>query len=71
MAKSRWSEEGLEMEQNGISRKQNIQMWTIIILSGLMVCLVLGLCNAPKSLYVKPVTQALGISRSAYSITDS
>ncbi len=45
--------------------------WVVIILSGLMVCLVLGLCNAPKSLYVQPVTQALGISRSAYSITDS
>ena len=59
------------MEQKGISRKQKTQMWTIIILSGLMVCLVLGLCNAPKSLYVQPVTQALGISRSAYSITDS
>ena len=52
-------------------QKQNMQMWTIIILSGLMVCLVLGLCNAPKSLYVQPVTAALGISRSAYSITDS
>lgn len=59
------------MEQKEISRKQNVQMWTIIVLSGLMVCLVLGLCNAPKSLYVQPVTQALGISRSAYSITDS
>ena len=45
--------------------------WVVIVLSGLMVCLVLGLCNAPKSLYVQPVTNALGISRSAYSITDS
>ena len=59
------------MEKNGISRKQEIQKWTIIVLSALMVCLVLGLCNAPKSLYVQPVTEALGISRSAYSITDS
>lgn len=59
------------MEQKEISRKQSVQMWTIIVLSGLMVCLVLGLCNAPKSLYVQPVTAALGISRSAYSITDS
>ena len=59
------------MEQQQIRRKPDYQMWTIIILSGLMVCLVLGLCNAPKSLYVQPVTEALGISRSAYSITDS
>lgn len=59
------------MEKKGISRKQELQKWTIIVMSALMVCLVLGLCNAPKSLYVQPVTQALGISRSAYSITDS
>ena len=59
------------MEKNEISRKQELQKWTIIVVSALMVCLVLGLCNAPKSLYVQPVTQALGISRSAYSITDS
>ena len=59
------------MEKNGLSRKQDMQKWIIIVLSALMVCLVLSLCNAPKSLYVQPVTQALGISRSAYSITDS
>ena len=59
------------MKELQYSQKQNRQKWTIIVLSAVMVCLVLGLCNAPKSLYVQPVTAALGISRSAYSITDS
>ena len=54
-----------------IKPKSNVRMWTIIVLSALMVCLVLGFCNSPKSLYVQPVTGALGITRSAYSITDS
>ena len=54
-----------------IKPKSNVRMWTIIVLSALMVCLVLGFCNSPKSLYVQPVTNALGITRSAYSITDS
>ena len=59
------------MKEELSAQKQTRQMWTIILLSGLMVCLVLGFCNAPKSLYVQPVTQALGISRSVYAINDS
>ena len=47
------------------------QKWLIVVLSALMVCLVLGFCNSPRSLYVQPVTQALGITRSVYSVTDS
>ena len=58
-------------ERPNLRRRPDDLMWRIVILSGLMVCLVLGLCNAPKSLYVQPVTEALDISRSAYSITDS
>ena len=58
----------MNVEKNGISRKQELQKWTIIVLSALMVCLVLGLCNAPKSLYVQPVTEALGISRSTAAV---
>ena len=59
------------MKEELSEQKNSRQMWTIILLSGLMVCLVLGFCNSPKSLYVQPVTQALGISRSVYAINDS
>ena len=58
-------------QQTDLRRRPDWQTWLIAILSGLMVCLVLGFCNAPKSLYVQPVTQALGISRSVYAINDS
>lgn len=59
------------METQQLRREPACQKWIIVVLSALMVCLVLGLCNSPKSLYVQPVTEALGISRSMYSITDS
>lgn len=59
------------MEQQLKRQQPSYQKWIIVVLSALMVCLVLGFCNSPKSLYVQPVTEALGISRSMYSITDS
>ncbi|MBO5908080.1 MAG: MFS transporter [Clostridia bacterium] len=45
--------------------------WVIIGISALMVCIVLGFCSSTKSLYVKAVTEAMGIPRSAFSINDS
>lgn len=59
------------MKEELSAQKQNRQMWLIVLLSGVMICLVLGFCNTPKSFYVQPVTQALGVSRSVYSINDS
>ncbi len=45
--------------------------WVIIALSFLMVMICLGFCSSPKSLYISPVTQALGIDRGLFSINDS
>ncbi len=45
--------------------------WIIVGLSALMICIVLGFCSSTKSLYVKAVTEALGIQRSAFSLNDS
>ena len=59
------------MEQQLKRQQPSYQKWIIVVLSALMVCLVLGFCNSARSLYVQPVTKALGISRSMYSITDS
>lgn len=59
------------MEEQQLRRQRAYQKWIIVVLSALMVSLVLGYCNAPRSLYVQPVTQALGITRSVYAITDS
>lgn len=45
--------------------------WVIIGLSFLMVMISLGFCSSTKSLYIAPVTSALGIRRGAFSLNDS
>ncbi len=45
--------------------------WVIVSVSCLMVLTVLGFCSSSKSIYVSPVCEALGISRSAFSVNDS
>lgn len=45
--------------------------WVIIVISALMVFTVLGFCSSSKSIYIAPICEALGISRSAFSINDS
>lgn len=45
--------------------------WVIIGLCFLMVMIALGFCSSPKSGFVKPVCEYLGIERSVYSINDS
>lgn len=43
----------------------------VIILSFLMVFVCLGFCSSTKSLYLVPITEALNIQRSAFSLTES
>ncbi len=45
--------------------------WVIVALSFLTVCIALGFCSSAKSLFIAPITEALGISRSAFSVNDS
>lgn len=45
--------------------------WVIVGLSFLMVMICLGFCSSPRSLFIAPVTEALGIERSLFSINDS
>lgn len=42
-----------------------------VLLSSLMVFVALGFCSSANSIYVIPITEGLGISRSAYSVTTS
>lgn len=44
--------------------------WVIVAISFLMVFTVLGFCSSAKSIFLKPTCDALGMSRSAYSLTD-
>lgn len=43
----------------------------IIVMSALMVCVAIGFCSSSKGLFLKAITESLGISRSAFSINDS
>lgn len=57
---------------NGLRAKKKMSYTPVIIgLCFLMVLICLGFCSSPKSLYVIPITKALGIDRSTYSWNDS
>lgn len=45
--------------------------WVIAALCFIMVFTCLGFCSSTRSLFVKPITGALDIKRSVYSLTDS
>lgn len=45
--------------------------WVIAILCALVVLLAVGVFSSTRSQFVVPITKALGITRSAYSVTDS
>ena len=52
-------------------KKRMDYKWIIVGLSFLMVMVCLGFCSSPKSLFIAPVTEALGIDRGLFSINDS
>lgn len=45
--------------------------WVIVFVCCLMVFTVLGFCSSANSMYISPITEALGISRGSYSVTTS
>lgn len=60
------------MEELQITPKKKLEYkWIVAAVSFIMVFTVLGFCSSAKSLYISPVTEALGISRGAFSINDS
>lgn len=58
------------MEEQQMSKKIDYK-WVIIGVCFLMVLTCLGFCSSNKSLYLSPITEALGIKRSAFSVGDS
>lgn len=45
--------------------------WVIMFICFLLIFVCLGFCSGTKTLYLAPVTEALGISRSLYSLNDT
>ncbi len=58
-------------DNSSLKKKRLDYKWVIIALSFLMVMICLGFCSSPKSLFISPVTKALGIDRGLFSINDS
>ena len=60
-----------ELDNQQISKKKFDYKWIVIGASFLMVMITLGFCSSPKSYFIGPVTEYLGVSRMLYSINDS
>lgn len=54
-----------------LEKKKFDYKWVILAISFLMVFVCLGFCSSNKGLYLKKITEALDIERSAFSINDS
>ena len=59
----------LDNQQN--SKKKLDYKWVVVGACFLMVMITLGFCSSPKSYFIGPITEYLGIDRSTYSINDS
>ena len=59
------------MKINKIIPRKLEYKWVIAAMCFLMIFTGLGFCSSAKSLYIAPITSALGFSRSAFSINDS
>lgn len=59
------------MENNSKAKRRIDYKWIVVGLCFLMVFVALGFCSSPKSLFIKAITGALEIDRTAYSVTDS
>ena len=57
-------------DMNENKKKFNYAPMTIVLCC-LMVMISLGFCSSPKSIFVVPVCEALGITRSSFSLGDS
>ncbi len=59
------------MKKDGLPTRKFDYKWVIVALSFMMVMICLGFCSSTKSLYITPITSALGIKRSVLSGNDS
>ena len=51
--------------------KKTEYKWVIVALCFLMVLTTLGFCSSSRTLFLSPITEALGIERSKFSLNDS
>ncbi len=51
-------------------KKEFDYKWVIVGLCGLMIFVCLGFCSSPRSLFISPITKALDLPRSVFSLSD-
>lgn len=61
----------MERVKQNCTKKKLEYKWVVIATCFLMVFVTLGFCSSSKSLYLSAITDALGIKRSVFSISDS
>lgn len=69
-----WQDEGgvkFDMVKENTKKFNVNYSWVIFGLSFLMVATSLGLCSSGRNLYLKAITDALNIPRSAFSVTNT
>ncbi len=59
------------MNSEIVSNRKFDYKWIIVGISFVLVMVCLGFCSGTKSLFIAPITSALGIERSAFSGNDS
>ena len=59
------------MEEQIEKKKHFDYAWVIYSICFICVCTSLGLCSSGKTMYLTAVTDALGIKRSLFSLTDT
>ena len=52
-------------------QKNKIAKVSVVAACFCMICVCLGFCSSNKSLYLTAITEALGIKRSLFSVSDS
>ncbi len=59
------------MKNEKLGKKKFDYKWVIVVLCFMMVCISLGFCSSPVSLFLGPVSEALNVSRSVFSLDKS
>ena len=59
------------MKNEKLGKKNLDYKWVIVVLSFMMVCISLGFCSSPVSLFLGPVSEALNVSRSVFALDKS
>lgn len=59
------------MKRFSLKENEENYKWIITGMCVLVLCIGLGFCSSAKSIYIAPITEAFGFSRSAFTVNDT